>query len=94
MNLLLVFMALLCVGLTASVYVYGFKGDPFGLIRVVVRLLIVVPLGVFLSIGAVRLFDRYTPPVRWIDEVANNEVACAIVLSTLIFGVFWLCVQG
>ncbi len=83
------------VGLViASIAVWGTLGDPLGMVRYVLRLLIAVPLALALAIGGVRIFDELTPPVKWIEKVAENEIACAIVLAALILGVFWLCVQG
>ena len=80
--------------LMISSVVYGQMNDPYGMIRYIVRQFIVVPVATGLAILAVRVFDHYTPPVRWIEKVAENETAVAIVLAALIFGVFWLCVQG
>jgi hypothetical protein len=81
--------AMLC----ASVFLWTEVQDPFGMLRYVLRLLIVVPLALFLAITGVRVFDRYTPN-DWMERVAQNEIACAVVLAALILGVFWLCVQG
>lgn len=79
--------------LCASFLLWTQVQDPYGMIRYVVRLLIVVPLALFLAIAGVRVFDRYTPN-DWMERVAQNEIACALVLAALIIGVFWLCVQG
>ena len=79
--------------LSASVFLWTEVQDPFGMLRYVARLLIVVPLALFLAIAGVRVFDRYTPN-DWMERVAQNETACAVVLAALILGVFWLCVQG
>jgi hypothetical protein len=79
--------------LCASLLLWTHVQDPYGMIRYVVRLLIVVPLALFLAIAGVRVFDRYTPN-NWMERVAQNEIACALVLAALIIGVFWLCVQG
>ena len=81
--------AMLC----ASVFLWTEVQDPFGMLRYVLRLLIVVPLALFLAITGVRVFDRYTPN-DWMERVAQNEIACAVVLAALILGVFLLCVQG
>ena len=80
--------------LLASLFVWAAVGDPLAMVRYVLRLLIVAPPALALAIGGVRLFDELTPPVKWIEKVAENEIACAVVLGSLILGVFWLCVQG
>ncbi len=81
--------ALLC----SSVFLWAEVQDPYGMLRYVLRLLIVVPLALFLAVAGVKIFDRYTPN-DWMERVAQNETACAVVLADLIIGVFWLCVQG
>jgi hypothetical protein len=93
-GILLVFSIMFAAGLTASFYVFAVSGDPLALLRSILRLLVVVPLATGLAILAVRAFDELTPPVRWLEEVARNELAAALVLASLIFGVFWLCIQG
>jgi len=94
MNLYLILGAVFCASLTASIYFYGFMGDPWAMFRMLARLGVVVPASIAMSILAVSLFDRATPPHRWIERVVQNETACAIVLAALLFGIFWLCVQG
>jgi hypothetical protein len=91
----LVWAAVAEIGLVvASIFVWGMLDDPFGMVRYVLRLLIAIPIALALAVGGVRVFDELTPPVKWIEKVAENEIACAVVLSSLILGVFWLCVQG
>ena len=82
-------VAMLC----ASLFLWTEVQDPLGMVKYVVRLLIVVPLALFLAIAGVRVFDWYTPN-DWMERVEQNETACAVVLAALILGVFWLCVQG
>lgn len=67
--------------------------DPYAMIRYILRILVVVPLVTGLAIGAVKGFDYWTPGI-WLTEEWNNEIARAMVLSTLIACIFWLGVQG
>lgn len=79
--------------LSISVLLWTQVHDPYGMLRYVLRLLIVVPLALALAITGVTVFDYFTPN-NWMERVAQNEMACAVVLAALIVGVFWLCVQG
>ena len=79
--------------LYGSIYLYVLADDPYALWRFAVRLLVVVPLATVLAVLSTRIFNRYTP-ANWLPETWENEIAKAIVLATLLFGSFWLCVQG
>ncbi len=86
--------------LLLSVPLWAQVGDPCGMLRYVMRLLIVVPLATALAIAAVMAFDRWTPG-DWLEGITGDEthtnasrIACGMVVSALLLGVFWLCIQG
>lgn len=76
------------------------RGDPFAILLTVFRVLIVVPLATALSILALILFDKYTPG-DWLAGVADDQhgnigtkIGTGLVVASLIFSIFWVCVQG
>jgi len=86
--------------LAGSAFLWGPVGDPFAMVRYVVRLLIVVPLATCLALAAVLLFDHWTPD-DWLlsltDEHHGNlgtKLATGIVVASLVLSVFWLAIQG
>jgi hypothetical protein len=92
--LLILWVALMLFGLVMSGFFFSFQGDPFVFFRYLSRILVVVPLVTFLAIGSLRLFDHFTPPVKWLEKVAENEIAIAILLASIVYGIFWCCIQG
>jgi len=76
------------------------RGDSFALLLTVLRILVVVPLAVALCIVALVIFDVYTPGdwlVHLTDDQHGNigtKVGTALVVSSIIFGIFWVCIQG
>jgi hypothetical protein len=86
--------------LLMSTQLWGMVADPFALIRYIVRLLVVVPVATLLALGAVVLFDHWTPS-DWLEDIADDEhgnlgtkLATGIVVASLILSVFWLAIQG
>lgn len=89
----------LCL-LAASALLWGPLGDPYAMLRYVVRLLIVVPLATCLALGAVLLFDRWTPD-DWLASLTDDhhgnlgtKLATGAVVASLVLSVFWLAIQG
>jgi hypothetical protein len=80
-------------GLWASAEVFGAAGDSLAMFRYCLRMLIVVPLVTTLAIMATRAFNEFTPG-EWMPDEWNDEIPKAIVLSSLIYCIFWLGVQG
>jgi len=71
----------------------------YGVIKSLLRVLVIVPLCVELGIWAVNEWDRRTPECWW--EIISNDktrggtkLAVAAVLCAVIYGVFWLAAQG
>ncbi|MEJ2718513.1 MAG: hypothetical protein P8182_15490 [Deltaproteobacteria bacterium] len=76
------------------------RGDPYAMLLTVLRIFIVVPLATGLSIGSLILFDKYTPG-DWLAGVADDQhgnigtkIGTGLVVASLIFSIFWVCVQG
>jgi hypothetical protein len=92
--LFILWVTILLFGLAMSGFIFSFQGDPLVFFRYLCRILVIVPLITFLAIGSLRLFDHFTPPVKWLEKVAENEIAIAIVLASIVYGIFWVCIQG
>lgn len=71
---------------------------PIGYVLPLLRVLIFVPLAVFLAIWAVNTFDRLTEG-WWLRNVDNpnlqtgGAIAVGLVTSTLIYCIFWCIIQ-
>jgi len=63
------------------------------MLRYVLRVLIAVPLALFLVIIGVKVFDRYTPG-DWMEGIADDQQSKSLVLCAVILGVVWLAVQS
>jgi ABC-type uncharacterized transport system YnjBCD permease subunit len=81
------------IGLWAGAEVFGKSGDTFAMFRYCLRMLTVVPLVTMLAIIATHAFNEFTPG-EWMPDEWNDEIPKAIVLSSLIYCIFWLGVQG
>ncbi|MCA1961483.1 MAG: hypothetical protein LDL33_11885 [Desulfomonile sp.] len=86
--------------LAGSAFLWGAVGDPYAMVRYVVRLLIVVPLATCLALAAVLLFDRWTPD-EWLASLTDDhhgnlgtKLATGVVVASLVLSVFWLAIQG
>lgn len=86
--------------LAGSGFLWSAMGDPYAMLRYVVRLLIVVPLATCLALGAVLLFDHWTPD-DWLASLTDDQhgnlgtkLAAGIVVASLVLSVFWLAIQG
>ncbi|MFH0821502.1 MAG: hypothetical protein V2B18_02035 [Pseudomonadota bacterium] len=80
-------------GLVATVPLWSTQGDPYGMVRYVLRMVFVMPLGTLMIISAVTAFDCYTPH-DWLERIHENNLACGIVVAVLIYCVSWLVIQG
>jgi hypothetical protein len=66
--------------------------------RMVLRLVIMIPIATVCAVWAVNFFDARTHG-WWMEHLTNEEgnigtkIACGLVLASLIYGIFWLCVQ-
>ena len=75
------------------------ESRPAGYTLPVMRVLIFVPLAVYLAVWAVNTFDRLTDG-WWLRNVDNPDlrtgvaIAVGLVTSTLIYCVFWVFIQG
>jgi hypothetical protein len=72
--------------------------DFYSFCRMLLRLVIMIPVATILSVWAVNFFDSQTHG-EWMEHITNetgnlgSKIACGLVLGSLIYGVFWLCVQ-
>lgn len=71
----------------------------YGVIKSILRILILVPLCTELGIWAVNKWDQRTPEDWWLvisNDEANwsTKLAIAIVLFAIVIGVFWVAIQG
>lgn len=88
------------LALYASIWLWGEeRNDPFAMIFTVLRIAVIVPVATLLALGSVKLWDRYTAgdyEETIVDPKADSvtKFCCALVLGALIFGVFWLAIQG
>ena len=81
------------VMLLASVHIWTPVGDPWAMIRYVIRVCIAVPLALTLVILGVRAFDHFTPE-DWLEGLSQDVQAKALVLAAVVVGVVWLAVQS
>lgn len=93
--ILLVGLFVWVAGLVALCVQYGAVDVVNGLVRLVA----IVPAGTVMAAVCVRLFDRITPG-EWCYDVHNQEkgigvqIGSAIVVGSIVLGVFWVAVQG
>lgn len=102
------------VGITLWIYLDAFAGSywpsdngpvwvpsgNYGVVKSILRILILVPLCTELGIWAVNKWDQRTPGGSFWSILTDEEyslgtkLAVGLVLAAIIYGVFWLAIQG